>query len=149
MLIEEALYTLLSENSDVTDLVGERIYPVTMPQLEKGTTFYPAIVFELASRQRQQTHLGPNPLVRSNFTIYCITKMAEEVGQGYFAAKGLADAVRLAVNGRSANLEVIYGNHVAGVFLEDEHDEFLFDPVEQLSLYSVPMEFQIQHKEEV
>lgn len=144
MLIEEAIYTLLTENADVTDLVGERIYPVTMPQLEKGTTFYPALVFMLdePGRQRRQTHDGPNPLVASPITIVC-------VGPRYFEVKTLADKVRLAVNGKSAELESIYGNHVKGVFLEKETDEYWFDQVELLSLYSVPMEFLIQHKEDV
>lgn len=144
MLIEEAIYTLLTQDSDVTAMVADRIYPVTMPQLEKGKTFYPALVFMLdePGRQRKQTHNGPSPLVMSPITIMCL-------GPRYFEVKTLAEKVRLALNGQSAVLEAIYEDHIGAVALDKETDEYMFDQVEELSLYSVPMEFQIEHREQV
>lgn len=142
MLIEEALYSLLSANSAVTMIVSDRIYPVTMPSLEKGGTFYPAVVFDLAGRERHQTHQGPDGLVKSRLMIRCL-------GPKYFEVKTLADKVRLALNGKSAELAALYQGHVKGIFLEDESDEYVYDEVEQLSLYHVPMDFLIQHKEQV
>jgi len=140
MLIEEALYTLLSTDADIVEIVADRIYPVTMPELEKGKTFYPALLFTLTNRERQQTHNGPTPLVRSHFTLSCI-------GPRYFVVKGLAQAVRIALNGKSTALSAIYEDLVKGIFLEDEDDEYLFDEVEALSLYHVPLNFVIQHWE--
>lgn len=141
MLIEEAFYTLMKNNLGVSAIASDRIYPVTMPQLEKGKTFYPAVVFEMAARERQQSHDGPTGLVKSHFTV-------SPLGPNYFEVKTLADKVRLAVNGKSAELAAIFGNHVRGVFLENEADDYVFDEIEQLSLYQVVQEFSIQHKEE-
>lgn len=141
MLIEEALFTLLSTNAGVIGIVEDRIFPVTMPQLEKDKTAYPAVIYTLVQRPRSQTHDGPDALVRSFFQIECVAKK-------YTAeAKPLANAVRLALNGKSADLATIYGGHVKGVFLQDERDNFGFDEVEQLSLYDIEMDFTVQHKE--
>lgn len=140
MLIEEAVYTLVKGNPGVIAIAADRIHPVTMPQLEKGKTFYPAVVFNLDNRERQQTHDGPTGLVKSRLII-------NPLGPNYFQVKTLADKVRLAVNGKTQELANIYGQHVRGVFLENEVDEFVFDEIEQLGLYSIPMEFSIQHKE--
>lgn len=140
MLIEEAIYTLLSTDAGITAIVEDRIYPVTMPELEKGKTFYPALIFTLTNRERDQTHQGPVPLVRSHYTISCL-------GPQYFQVKSLAQAVRIALNGKSTALAVIYEDLVRGIFLQDEDDEYLFDEVEALALYHVPLNFLIQHWE--
>ena len=142
MLIEEALYSLLTAATGVTAIVDDRIFPVTMPQTTKGDTSYPAIVYELVRRDREQTHDAPSRIVKSHFTIHAI-------GPVYFQVKQLADEVRLAVNGQSAALATLYQSHVRGIFLTDENDDYLFDEVEQLSLFHVPMSFTIQHWEEL
>lgn len=142
MLIEEAIYSLLSNNIGVTAIVSERVYPVTMPQLEKGLTFYPAVTFDLTARGRQQTHQGPTVLVESHINVSCL-------GPNYFQVKTLAEAVRLALNGKAAELRALYGDDVKGIYLDSELDEYVFDEVESLSLYHVPMDFMIQHKEQI
>ena len=141
MLIEEALYQLLRDNPGVSAITEGRIFPVTIPQLEKDKTAYPALVYTLTQRQRSQTHDGPDGLVKSYFQLECIAKKYT------VEAKPLADAVRLAVNGKSAALAAIYGMHVKGVFLQDERDTYGFDEVEQLSLYDAEMDLIIQHRE--
>jgi hypothetical protein len=98
------------------------------------------VAFELVARERQQTHDGPTVLVRSFFTVACM-------GPKYFDVKTLADAVRLALNGKSAALNALYDGIVKGVFLDNELDDYVFDEVEKLSLYRVPMDFHIQHDE--
>jgi hypothetical protein len=142
MLIEAALYSLLANSSGVTDIVGTRIYPVQMPQLERGTAVYPALTYALDARARRQTHNGPTPLVESRYTIMSYAKE-------YFDAISLAEQVRLALNGKSADLAAIYENDVGGIFLEDEIHEYGIDEVEELALYRSQMEFVIQHNEEV
>ncbi len=148
MLIEEALYTLLTDNAGVSAIVYDpisntnHIYPVTMPQYKKGQTSYPAVVMELAARERHGTHDGPDGLVASRFALYSL-------GKEYFTLKGLADKVRRAVNGQSAALAAIYQQHVKGVFVQDEFDDFVYDEVEQLSLYRVTMDVMIHHREEL
>jgi hypothetical protein len=142
MLIEEALYSVLKADGQVKSMVEERIYPVTMPQLEKGKTFYPALVFDLSSREREQSHDGPTGLVRSRFTVSVL-------GPKYFDVKTLANRVRLALDGKSNIIAGFYGGHVRGVFVENESDEYVFDEVEQLSLFHVPLDVMIQHREDI
>jgi hypothetical protein len=148
VLIEEALYTLITDNAGVSTIVYDvvtgtnHIYPVTMPQFQKNRTLYPAVVLELAGRERHGTHDGPDGLVASRFAIYSL-------GKEYFTLKVLADKVRRAVNGKSAALAAIYEQHVKGVFLQDEFDDYVYDEVEQLSLYRVTMDLMIHHREEL
>ena len=141
MLIEEAVYTIFKGNEGISGMIGNRIYPVTMPQLEKGKTFYPALVFNLDSRERQQSHDGPTGLVKSHI-------QAVPLGPKYFEVKQLADKVRLALDGKRVELQAIYGEHVRGIMLESESDDYVFDEIEELGLYNIPMLFSIQHKEE-
>lgn len=134
------MYQLLKTDDGVKAAVVERIYPVTMPQFAKGATFYPAVVFSLASRERRQTHDGPDGLVRSHFNVDCF-------GRDYFDVKKLADSVRLAANGQSEKLASILGRHVKGVFLENETDDYVYDEVEELSLFVITQDFTVQHRE--
>lgn len=142
LLIEQALYAVMNSDTAIKDIVGENIYPVTVPQMEKGGNFYPAIVYGLEDRQREQTHQGPTRLVKSFFIVSCL-------GPEYFAVKQLATKVRLALNGKSSALMTQYGSLVKGVFLTSEKDDYAFDTVEELSLFYVPMSFTIQHWEEL
>lgn len=140
MLIEEAIYTMITANAGLAALVEESIYPVVMPQLEKGRTVYPAVVFSLEEREREQTHDGPTKLVKSYYDFSC-------VGRNYFALKAVANALRLAFNGKSAELAAIYQDEVKAIFLTSESDDYVFDEVEQLSLYHIPMKFTVLHWE--
>jgi hypothetical protein len=146
-LIEEAVYATLNSNAAVKAIVGENIYPVTMPQLDKDSErdeskkSYPAIVFTLIERKREQTHQGPTRLVRSLFSVECL-------GREYLAhVKPLAEKVRFALNGKSAPLMLNYMDLVRGVFLEDEGDDYVFDDLESLALYRVQQNYLIQHWE--
>jgi hypothetical protein len=140
-LIEEAVYATLNQNAAVKAIVGDNVYPLTIPQLEKDKVFYPAVLFTLAGREREQTHQGPTKLVKSRFQVECL-------GAGYLAdVKPLAEKVRLAMNGKSAPLMQNYMDLVRGVFLEDEIDDYIFDTVESLALYRVQQNYLIQHWE--
>jgi hypothetical protein len=140
MLIEEAVYSLFSADTAIKEIVSDNIYPVTMPQLEKGKTFYPALVVTLESRDREQTHQGPTGNVRSHFVMSCL-------GTKYFEVKQLADKVRLALNGKSAAMSALYDLKVKGIFFDGETDDYVFDQVEELALYHIPQSFTIQHWE--
>ena len=140
MIIEQALYALLSGDALVQSIVNDRVYAVNLPQYEKGKQDYPALVFSLRSRDRHYTHEGPDGLVESKFVLDCISKE-------YFECKQLADAVRLALNGNAAGLAALYDDSVRGVFFDSEEDSFLWDEIEELSLYHIPIDVSIQHKE--
>lgn len=141
MLIEEAIYSLLSNNASLKDAIGGNIYPVSLPQAEKDNSYLPAVVFGLTGRDREQTHQGPTALVTSRYEFDCL-------GPEYFAIKQIADKVRLALNGKRQELDAIYGPpHVRAIFLDDEVEEYVFDTAEQLSLYRIAMAFTIKHWE--
>lgn len=139
------MYSVLSNNAAIKQIAGKNVFPVTIPQRSKDEEAkepsYPAVVFALISRDREQTHQGPTKLVRSNFVVSCIgRKYLEET-------KALADRVRLALNGKSGDLCTAYADFVKGVFVESEEDEYIFDEAEQLALYHVPIGVLIQHWE--
>ena len=148
MLIEEAMVALLSANPRLTAQIGTRLYPVTLPeylQQEQGaaaTKSYPAVLFALMAREREQTHNGPNPLVASHFEI-------DVLSPSYSEAKQIAESLRLALNGKAAALAGYYGRDVRGVYLDEERDDYEWDAVEHLSLFHVAQKFVIQHNEEV
>lgn len=144
MLIEEALFSMLDADAAIANIVGNNIFPVTLPQyLQKeqaANPSYPAVVFSLVSRQRSDTHDGPTGLVESQYGFACLSRK-------YLEAKQLAEAVRLALHGQAAAMQAIYGDDVKGIYLDDEADDYIFDEVESLSLYEVAMTFVIQHSE--
>gem|GEM_PF-1259694 len=142
MLIEEALYQFLMTNLEVTNIVSQRIYPVTMPQATPNGASYPALVFGLERRERRQSHNGPSNLVESGYTVSCL-------GSGYFETKTLADKVRLALNGQAFGLASVFGKQVKGVFVDNENDDYVYDQTENLSLYHVPLALVIQHEEDL
>lgn len=73
----------------VATLVGARVYSSKLPQ---GVQF-PAISYSLSSEQRQSTFGGPTALPGQLYTIDCWG------GETYTAARTLAKAVRLALDG--------------------------------------------------
>lgn len=140
MLIEEALAKMLAMHDGVKAIVANRIYPLTLPHYENQTTLYPALLYGLDKRPRSQTHDGPDGLVQSYYLLDCIAEK-------YIDAKRLANQVRLALNGKSAELAAVYGAHIKGVFLENEQDDYVRDMVENLSLYDIEMRLRIHHRE--
>lgn len=154
MLIEEALYSMLAADTGIVGIVGTHlvddvevpnIFPVTLPQyIQRDQTVspsYPALVYSLIGRVREDTHDGPVGIVQSEYEIGCLALK-------YFQAKQLADATRLALHGKALELDAIYTDEVVnGIYLDDEHDDFIFDDVEHLSLYYIPQKWVIQHRE--
>lgn len=92
-MIEAALYTLLSGDSDVSNLVGTRIYPLTAKQ----ETSFPALVYRRISAIRDLPHNGATGVARSRFQIDCLADDPLE-------AKQVAAKVVNAVHGYSGTI---------------------------------------------
>ncbi len=93
MLVEEALFQLLSESSDVGAIVADRIRPVILDINE----VYPALAYREVPGGEHIEHLdGASGLKRSRFRIFAT---ARKVEAGYKTAIELAEAVRLALEG--------------------------------------------------
>lgn len=144
MLIEEVLGAVLQAHAPLTDLIGVNVHAVTIPQ-EKGseTDHYPAVVYSLAERERGDTHDGPERLVKSIFEIFCLAK-------AYGEAKRVAQAAVGALHGKQEVFNQIYESRaVRRVICDTETDDYVYDPVEKLALYTVSQRYLIHHKEDL
>lgn len=90
--IEQAIYTLLSDDVTLSGLVGDRITPVIVPQ---GSAM-PAVVYTEAAGIRESTLSGPVGLVRSRWQFNCW-------GESYEDVRAVSDAVRQVLDGYSGS----------------------------------------------
>ena len=88
--IEHALRNRIRSTSDVTDIVGTRVFPIYVP---KGQSL-PAVVYELVSSDPIGSNDGHSGLTYARFTV-------EGLSSSYSQVKDLAEKVRLAVDGYS------------------------------------------------
>lgn len=88
MPIEDGLVALLSADSGVSALVGNRIHPLVLPR--KPT--YPALVYQRISGERVRSLSGPSGRARPRIQI-------DAYAQTYAAAKAVAKAVEDALDG--------------------------------------------------
>lgn len=70
MLVEEALFQILSVDPGLSALVSERIYPVILPE----TVEYPAIAYSLVSSMDETGLAGTFGLARYRFRLMTITR---------------------------------------------------------------------------
>lgn len=117
--MEKALETILNDNAEITAIVGDNVYPVSMPQ-EIGE-YRGAITFTRISGVRDHAMSGPTGLVESRFEINCYGRQ-DANGSAYANAKDLAKAVRGVVLPAGGFKETVDGVEVQGIFLNDERD---------------------------
>lgn len=106
--VNEALYELLTANAGVAALVGDRVYPVKMPQ----KAAFPAIVYAKSGGARSHSNDGSSGFNRAVFALDC---WAASLAQ----ASAVANAVRLAVDGYRGT---VLGVDFNGVFLVGEEE---------------------------
>ncbi len=132
MTIEEAIHAHLKAHASVSALAGDRVYPKVMPQ--KPT--YPAIVYHRISGVREPNQQGPSGLTHPRFQFDCY-------GATYAAAKGLADAVRFALDGFQGTMGG--GPHVSAAFVENDADDY----DDELGIHRQIVDVVIWHEEAV
>jgi hypothetical protein len=122
VLIEEALYKVLTEDAGVSELVADRIYPGFLAQ----TVTYPAIAYRLVNRSRvdQLTDRRSTGLAQSRFRFFCTAQGPDR----YAEAKRLEDAVRLALEGYSGEVtgespEAVYIQTIEPLGVNDFYDD--------------------------
>lgn len=130
MTIEAAMRAHLIADPGVSGLVGQRIYPIAMPQ---GTTL-PAITYQRVSTVRIGSKQGPTGMAQPRLQINCWSK-------SYGDAKALADAVRVALDGYRGLMggAVDVWETVVGT------DVDLYE--EDLGIYHVAVDVTIWHRE--
>ena len=101
-----AAYVILSQNTDVTDIVGVNIFP----EVAEQETATPFIVYQLQSVAPEDTHDGPSTLDEVRFEFLCYADsyaLAADLGD---KVRGALDRVSGTYNG--VNVESIQFNDV-------------------------------------
>lgn len=114
-MIEEALVWMLTHDSGVVAINGARVYPMRLPI---DPTF-PAITYQRITGDRVRSHSGPSGLASPLFQINCWGGPTS-VASAYLAAKRLARAVRIALDGFKGSAN---GQEIHGLFVEDDRDD--------------------------
>lgn len=104
-MVENAIYSILSNDADVTALVSTRIYPMTAPQ---GTAL-PYIVYAREATDHHEVLAGSAGFARATMSV-------ESFATTYLSARAIAEKVRLALQGNSGTHAsvVIDGVNLAG-----------------------------------
>ena len=127
--IEEGFVTHLSGVAALVDLIGNRIYPMHLPE---GVDM-PAITYQRISGNRMRSHSGPSGTANPRYTFTC---WAETYG----GAKAVADQLRFILDGFNGAMG---GVDVQAGLVEDDRDDF----DTQLELYQVQVDAILWHAE--
>ena len=132
-VIEEALVALLEADAGVSALVGNRIYPIVIPD---GASL-PAIAYQRISGPRAETMDGPSGLAWPRFQI---TSVAETVSE----AIALANAVRHALDGYSGT---VLGVVIDSILILNESTAFNTSVADEGESWLVMQDFRVWHLE--
>ena len=132
MTIEKDIYYELNNDAIVGGLVGDRIYPLKLPQ--RWTL--PAITYQKVSGERAHCLGGPSGRARPRFQIDCWADT-------YSGVKDLADGVRLCLDGFKGDINT--ESDVGGIILTGEYDIW----EESIEVFRITMDFIIPHFETV
>lgn len=142
MLLEEALAQQLAEDSGVATIAADRVFPVEIPQFEKGVATYPCVVFRLANRPGIYTLDGATNTAESTIEIFCLSP-------DYLQAKRLARAVRISLDGvTEVHPLAAVGSDKLGCFKQGETDTKEVDAIEELDVFNIIQTWLIRHVEE-
>ncbi|MDA8212162.1 MAG: DUF3168 domain-containing protein [Clostridia bacterium] len=136
MIIEEALYAHLNTYANLTALVGNRIYPLVLPQ--KGS--YPAITYQKVSGPRLHALQTDPGTAHPRFQISCWA-------QTYSKAKAVVKQVQAALQDFSGIMGGAGGVQVDAVLFENEFDLYEEETEGKTGLYHIPVDFIIWHQE--
>lgn len=134
MSIQTGLYAFLAADAGVNALVGNRIYPLVVPEQNfDETTKRPCLVYARTGLDLTKTFCGTIDLERSTFAIDCYART-------YAAATTLAAAVKAAL---TDYVGAMGDTEVREVSLENEFDLMDLEP----GLFRVALSFFIWHAE--
>lgn len=105
-MIGSYIYTALSGNTGITNIVANRIYPVVIPQ----QTSTPALVYKITGSSPSHTNEGPSKLDRYDFEVVAVAETYERV-------EALAALIRTA-------LHTYTSNNVQSIRYQNESDNY-------------------------
>lgn len=115
-VIEEAIETRLSGWSDLTDIVGTRIYPGRVKQATRSASTLPALTYIRASAVRTHSQSGYSNLAAPRFQFD-----AWGDKESYGTVKDIINEVRKALVGFRGTID---GVRIDAVIAESERDEY-------------------------
>lgn len=133
-MIEQGLFEQLRDDATLATFIAGRVFPVQIPQSrDTDHSATPCVVFTLHSEVRTLTVCGEGSLVEGTYQI-------DSCSKSYFEAKGMSDAVRVALNGFTG---LMGETHVDRVLLETAQDLIEGEP----GLYRVSQTFVFYYQE--
>lgn len=133
-MIEAALVELLTGDTALGALIGDRLFPVVIPeQVDSESLKHPAVVYQRIGTSRSVTFCRTSGLVAANFQIDCYSK-------SYLVGRQVAAAVRVALLDFTGT---VGGVHIDRVMLSADFDSLDPDP----GLYRASQTFDVWHWE--
>lgn len=126
MLLESDLTEFILEDTDISAMIDDRIYPIVLPQ----SPDVPALTYFRVSGARFTTMEGPNELMNPKFQI-------NSWAETYSEAKTLANLVMERLHGYRGAFNA---EEVLGIFLNNEED-LIEDLDDGTRFYRVRMDF--------
>lgn len=129
-MIEDEIYSLISGDTTLTDLVSTRIYP----QVREQADGLPAITYQMINQIHGSDMSGNNGLVESRVQINCFASTI-------LAAAQLADLVKTSLGG-------FHGGDIECILLEETNDLPMIEPEnESMNVFAKTMDFYVLYKE--
>lgn len=126
--IEEAIHDILVTDSSVK-AITTRCYPSTLPQ----NPTYPLILYAKVTGERINDLSGPSGMAHPRFQI-------EAWAETYAAAKSLANAIRVCLNGYRGTSGTVW---IGSFLIQSERD--IYEP--EAACHRVVMDYAIWHNE--
>ena len=130
MEIGKAIYNILSTNSDVSTLVGTRIFPNVAPQ----TTTFPFIIYDVTGVQPNDTKDGASTLDTNDVMISCYSET-------YSQASDLAQKIRVAMDRIN---EGTYGGEQIQSSQFQSYNDIFDDTSGDAGIYRKALDFEIR-----
>ena len=127
-MIEQAIRYILVNDATVK-AITTRIYPSTLPQ----NPIYPLILYIRISGYRDYTLMGPSGMAHPRFQI-------EAWAETYAAAKSLANAIRVCLNGYRGTSGTV---RIGSFLIQSERDFF----ESEVQCHQIIMDFIVLHDE--
>jgi hypothetical protein len=132
--IEEALYSILSNDATLLALTSTRIYPNILQQ----AVIMPAVTYQQISGQRDEVMTSPTGFVESRFQI-------NGWSDTYSETRDVANAIRGALDGFSGTVSSV---EIEAIHLIDEGDIPAFPPGKDVvKRYGKRLDFTVWFKE--
>jgi hypothetical protein len=140
-MIESALYELLHNDTAVAAIVGDRIYPLVVPQ--RTAPSYPAIpktyvTYQRISGVRNMPLNGPNGFVVARYQVNSFAYNFELVGL-------LADSIRLKLDGYRGDTG---GHRIQRIWLDGDSHSYEYETdATETAVFQVIQDYRIAYAE--